>query len=68
MYLYLNQGQISLLANCAIYVPNQTQYIPFTYRKVHTVTENSQKLSLQTYCTGSYPVAIKNAIVTARKL
>ena len=68
MYVYLNQGQIPLLANCAVYVPNSANYIPFTLRKVHTVSENLQTLSLQTYCTASYPVNIRNSIVTARKL
>ncbi len=68
MYIYLNQGQVPLLTNCAVYVPNQQHYIPFTLRKVHTVVANEQTLSLQTYCTASYPVTVANCIVTAKKL
>lgn len=68
MYCYLNQGQVALLTNCAVYVPNQQHFIPFTLRKVHTVTTNDQTLSLQTYCTASYPVTFANVVVTAKKI
>jgi len=40
MYIYLNQGQVALLTNCAVYVPNQQHFIPFNLRKVHAVTAN----------------------------
>ncbi len=68
MYIYLNQGQVALLTNCAVYVPNQQNFIPFTFRKVHTVGGNEQTLSLQTYCTQSYPVTFANIIVTAKRI
>jgi hypothetical protein len=68
MYIYLNSGQVALLTNCAVYVPNQQHFIPFTFRKVHTVTGNEQTMSLQTYCTASYPVTISNAMVTAKRI
>jgi hypothetical protein len=68
MYIYLNQGQVALLTNCAVYVPNQQQFIPFTFRKVHQVTTNQQTLSLQTYSTASYPVTFANCLVTAKKI
>jgi len=68
MYMYLNQGLVVLLTNCAIYVPNNTNFIPYTYRKIHAVTGNEQTLSLQTYCTASYPVTITNCIVSAKRI
>jgi hypothetical protein len=68
MYIYLNSGQQTLLTNCAIYVPNMQNYIPYTYRKILNVNEDNYKLMLQTYCTASYPCSVRNAIVTARKL
>ena len=68
MYMYLNQGLVALLTNCAVYVPNQKHFIPFTFRKVHNVTTADQTLSLQTYCTASYPVTIANAMVTAKRI
>jgi hypothetical protein len=68
MYMYLNQGQVALLTNCAIYVPNQQHFIPYTFRKVHTVTAENQTLTLQTYCTASYPVNIANCMVTAKRI
>ena len=68
MYMYLNQGQVTLLTNCAIYVPNQQNFIPYTFRKVHNVTSEEQTLSLQTYCTASYPVTIMNCMVTAKRI
>lgn len=40
MYIYLNQGQIPLLTNCAFYFPTQQHFIPITLRKVHTVVGN----------------------------
>ena len=68
MYLYLNSGQITLLTNCAVYVPSNSHFIPFTYRKVHTVSLNEQTLNLQTYCTQSYPVTVSNCVVTAKRI
>lgn len=40
MYVYLNQGQVPFLTNCAFYLPNNQNYIPITLRKVHTVGTN----------------------------
>lgn len=68
MYIYLNQGQIQLLTNCAFYFPTQQTFVPITLRKVHVVTTNEQTLTLQTYCSQSYPATVSNCIVTAKRI
>lgn len=36
MYLYFNQGQ-QCIQNCGFYMPSNSQFIPFTIRKFHTI-------------------------------
>jgi len=68
MYCYLNQGQVQLLTNCAYYMPSNSYFVPFTLKKVHTVNGESETLNLQTYCTQSYPVTVRNCTVTAKRI
>jgi hypothetical protein len=49
-------------------VPNSTHFIPHTIRKVHTVTQESEKVSFNTYCASSYPITVKNAIIVAKPI
>lgn len=67
LYLYFNQGQ-ALMQNSGFYVPNPSHFIPFTVRKIHEVIGENENVSFTTYCANSYPVTIRNAIITARPI
>ena len=66
-YVYFKQGE-ALMTNCGFYVPNGQHFMPHTFRKVHTVNEESENVTFTTYCATSYPIQVRNAIITARKL
>jgi hypothetical protein len=38
IYIYLNQGE-SIVTSCGYYVPNGSNWMPFTVRKIYEVTE-----------------------------
>lgn len=67
IYIYLGQGQ-TLLQNAGFYVPSTTYFMPHTIRKVHSVNNDNEKVSITSYYGQSYPVVIKNFILTAKKL
>ena len=67
LYIYLNQGE-SLMQNAGFYVPNNTNFIPYTIRKIYSVANESQVVQFNTYYASSYPVTIRNAIITAKPL
>ena len=67
LYIYLNEGG-NLMPNCGFYVPNNTNFTAHTIRTVHVVNQETESVSFNTYYAGSYPVTIKNAIITARPL
>jgi len=66
-YIYFNQGE-QVIQNCGFYLPSTSQFMPHTIRKIHTVKEDNEAASFTTYCTNSYPVTLKNCIITARPL
>ena len=49
------------------YVPTANDFIPCTVRKNHSVTQDTEVVSITTYGSG-YPVTIRNAIITAKPL
>ena len=67
IYLYFNQGQ-TLMQNCGFYVPTTTHFIPHTVRKIHAVTNESETVQFTTYCANSYPITVRNAVVTAKPI
>ena len=67
IYLYFNQGQ-QFIQNCGFYLPNSTSFFPYTIRKLHTVTANEEVINFNTYCAQSYPVTLKNVVVTSQML
>jgi hypothetical protein len=66
-YVYFNQGE-QVIQNCGFYAPTTTQFMAHTIRKVHTVKNESEIASFTTNSTTSYPVTLKNCIITARPL
>lgn len=68
MYLYLNNGQATLIQNCCIYTPNTGFFLPFTFRKVHQINKEEDVVILQTYCSQSYPSNVRNMIISAKKI
>lgn len=67
MYIYFGQGQ-QVINSCLIYAPTNSQYIPYVIRKVHSINGNEENVTFTTYCNQSYPVSLKNVIVTAQEL
>lgn len=67
MYLYFGQGQ-QCMQNCGFYVPTNNQFLPFVVRKVHTVNGAEENVSFTTYCANSYPIVLKNVVVSAQQL
>lgn len=65
MYLYFQQGQ-QMIQNCGFYVPTNSNFIPFVVRKQHTVNANEEMINFTTYYGQSYPVTLRNVVVTAQ--
>ena len=66
-YIYFRQGE-ALITNSGFYMPNSQHFIPFTFRKVFNLEQDTETISFTTYCAQSYPINVRNAIITARKL
>jgi hypothetical protein len=66
-YIYFQQGQ-QCIQNNVILVPTNSQYIPFTIKKVYTVNSAEENVVFNTYCTTSYPVKLKNIVLSAKKI
>lgn len=67
-WLYLYLGTEAIISNAGFYVPTTVQFMPFTVRIIKTVTEDDKELSFTTYSANSYPVILRNKIITAQKL
>lgn len=67
MYLYFQQGQ-QCIQNCGFYVPTNSQFIPFTIRKLYTVNSAEENVTFNTYCAQSYPVTLRDVILTAQEV
>ena len=67
LYIYLNEGG-TLFQNAGFYSPTAANFIPHTIRKVYSVVNESEDVRFMTYCANSYPVTIRNAIITAKAL
>lgn len=66
LYLYLDSE--SIITNAGFYVPTTSQYMPFTIRIIKTITEDEKNISFTTNSASSYPVILRNRIITAQKL
>lgn len=67
IYIYFNQGQ-QVIQNHGFYVPNNSMFMPHMIRKVHNVVNNEEAINFNTYYAQSYPVVLKNVVVTAQKI
>ena len=67
MYIYFQQGQ-QVISNSGFYLPNNSQYLPMTLRKSYTVNNNEEKVTFTTYYGQSYPVTLKDVILTAQQI
>jgi len=68
IYLYFGQGQLLMQNFSGFYVPTTTHFIPHTIRKIHTVTNEFENVQFTTYCADSYPITIRNAVITAKPI
>ena len=67
LYLYFNQGE-ALMSNSGFYVPTGSNWIPCTVRKIYNITDDTKEVSFTTSSASSYPVTLKNRIITAQLL
>lgn len=67
MYLYFQQGQ-QIIQNCGFYLPSGAQFTPITVRKLHTVANAEENIIFNTHCSQSYPVTLKNVVLTAQQV
>lgn len=65
MYIYFQQAQ-QVIPNSGFYLPNSSQYLPMTIRKSYTVNNNEEGVKFTTYYGQTYPVILKNVILTAQ--
>ena len=63
--MYLNQGE-ALMTNSGFYVPAGSNWVPCTVRKIYTVIEDNKEVSFTTSSASSYPVMLRNRIITAQ--
>lgn len=66
MYLYFQQTT-PMLPNY-FYTQNVQNFIPLTFRKAHTVQIEGEALNFNLYCVQSYPVAVRDVVLTAQEL
>lgn len=67
MYVYFQTNQ-QVIQNCGFYVPSNSQFIPMVIRKAYTVSADSENVCFNTYCVQSYPVCLKNVVLTAQEV
>lgn len=65
LYIYVNQGQ-QMLQNAGFYTPTSGYFMPHVLRKVHSVNSDNEMVTINTSGASSYPVTIKNFVITAR--
>jgi hypothetical protein len=65
MYIYFQQAQ-HVIPNSGFYLPNSSQYLPMTIRKSYTVNNNEEDVKFTTYYGQTYPVILKDVILTAQ--
>jgi hypothetical protein len=65
MYIYFQQAQ-QVIPNSGFYLPNSSQYLPMTIRKSYTVNNNEEDVKFTTYYGQTYPVILKDVILTAQ--
>jgi hypothetical protein len=68
MYIYFQQGQQQLIQNCGFYVPNGTHYFPVVVRKIYEVKLDNEKTTFTTSSASSYPIKLRNIILSAQKI
>lgn len=56
------------MSNSGFYVPTTSYFMPHTLRKVHSVNNNEEVVNINTYYASSYPVTLRNVVVTAKRL
>ena len=66
LYLYFGQTQ-TVLPNY-FYAPNNSTFIPLIFRKLHNVTNDGEQVVFNTYCNQSYPVSVRDVILTAQEV
>jgi hypothetical protein len=54
------------MQNSGFYVPTNSNFIAHTVRKVHEVNSDTEVAAFTTYCANSYPITVRNAIITAK--
>lgn len=57
-----------MIQNCGFYVPSNSQFMPVVIRKQYTVNGNEENVTFTTYCAQSYPVVVKNPVLTAQEI
>ena len=67
IYLYLNQGQ-ALMQNSGFYEPTTSNYVPHIIKKIHNVGSDMEEVKITNYYGQSYPVTIRNFILTAKRI
>jgi hypothetical protein len=65
IYLYINQGE-AIMTNSGFYVPAGSNWLPYIIRKTYTVTDDYREISFTTNAGSSYPVILRNRIITAQ--
>ncbi len=65
LYLYLNQGE-GVMTNSGFYVPAGSNWVPCTVRKIYNVIEDNKEVAFTTNSASSYPVTLRNRIITAQ--
>lgn len=66
LYLYLDSE--SIITNAGFYTPTTNQFQPYTIRIIKTITEEEKTINFTTNAASSYPVILRNKIITAQKL
>ena len=67
IYLYVNQGQ-QMLQNAGFYAPTSSYFMPHVIQKSHNVNSESEVVNINTYQANSYPVTLKNVVISAKRI
>lgn len=56
------------MAQSGFYAPSSSQFVPVTVRVLYTVNEEEKEVNFTTSSASSYPVVLRNRIITACKI
>lgn len=56
------------MQNAGFYTASSAHFLPYTVRKIYSVNNEAETVHFSTNAASSYPIVLRNAIITARPI